>query len=178
MQVVCTSTMALGSRALAEQQAIVSRLTSIEALAGMDMLCSDKTGTLTLNITTIESKLAWGQISEQQWLLFAFLATTWTQYAKDAIGTILFKCKNVVQAILDQRYVGCSDVRGFTLLVGFSSLYYVYCDVVAIRSCVFCSQQSILWQSSLSLEVQGFAQTKCLSPSWTVSAYCTTRRPS
>ena len=82
MQVECTSTMALGSRALAEKQAIVSRLASIEALAGMDMLCSGKTGTLTLNITTIESKLPWGQISEQQWLLFAFLATRWTQYAK------------------------------------------------------------------------------------------------
>ena len=54
--------MALGSRALAEKQAIVSRLASIEALAGMDMLCSGKTGTLTLNITTIESKLPWGQI--------------------------------------------------------------------------------------------------------------------
>ena len=41
--------MALGSRALAEKQAIVSRLASIEALAGMDMLCSGKTGTLTLH---------------------------------------------------------------------------------------------------------------------------------
>ena len=66
---------------------------------------------------------------------------------------------------LGQRYVGCSVVRGFTFLVGFSSLSYVYCDVVAIRSCVLCSRQSILWQSSLSLEVQGFAQTQCLSPS-------------
>ena len=62
MQVVCTSTMALGSRALAEKQAVVSRLASIEVLAGMDMLCSGKTGTFTLNITTIESKLPWGQI--------------------------------------------------------------------------------------------------------------------
>ena len=62
LQVVCTSTMAFGSRALAEKQVIVSRLASIEALAGMDMLCSGKTGTLTLNITTIESKLPWGQI--------------------------------------------------------------------------------------------------------------------
>ena len=60
----------------------------------------------------------------------------------------------------------------------FSSLSYVYCDVIAIRSCVLCSQQSILGQSSLSLKVQGFAQTQCLSPSWTGSAYCTTRRPS
>ena len=40
LQVVCTSTMALGSRALAEKQGIVSRLASIVALAGMDMLYS------------------------------------------------------------------------------------------------------------------------------------------
>ena len=111
LQVVCTSTIALGSRGLAEKQAIVSRLASIEALVGMDMLCSGKTDTLTLNITTIESKLPWGQISKQQWLLFAFLATKWTQYAKDAIGTMLFKCKNVVQAILD-RHTSVDYTRG------------------------------------------------------------------
>merc|ERR1711968_411945 len=48
MQVVCTSTMAIGSRKLAEKKAIVTRLAAIEELAGMNMLCSDKTGTLTL----------------------------------------------------------------------------------------------------------------------------------
>jgi len=103
MQVVCTSTMALGSRALAEKQAIVSRLASIEELAGMDMLCSDKTGTLTQNIMTIESKLPWGETSEQELLLFALLATEWTQNAKDAIDTMLFKCKQEVQADLDRH---------------------------------------------------------------------------
>jgi len=49
MQIVCTTTMAVGSRILAEKQAIVSRLSSIEELAGMQILCSDKTGTLTKN---------------------------------------------------------------------------------------------------------------------------------
>ena len=34
---------------LAEEKAIVTRLTSIEQLASMTMLCSDKTGTLTMN---------------------------------------------------------------------------------------------------------------------------------
>merc|ERR1711865_1317069 len=48
MNVVCTSTMAIGSRKLALGGAIVTRLAAIEELAGMDMLCSDKTGTLTL----------------------------------------------------------------------------------------------------------------------------------
>ena len=43
--------------------------------------------------------------------------------------------------------------------------FVLYCDVVAIRSCVLCSRQLILSQSSLSLEVQDLAQTQCLSPS-------------
>ena len=103
MQVVCTSTMALGSRALAEKQAIVSRFASIAELAGMDMLCSCKTGKLTHNTMTMESKLPGSQISKQQLLLFALLATKWTQYAKGATGTLLFKCKNVVQADLDRH---------------------------------------------------------------------------
>lgn len=46
---VLSVTMAVGAMALARLKAIVSRLVSIEELAGMDILCSDKTGTLTKN---------------------------------------------------------------------------------------------------------------------------------
>lgn len=49
MPTVLSVTMAVGSRALAKKEAIVSRLVAIEELAGMDILCSDKTGTLTQN---------------------------------------------------------------------------------------------------------------------------------
>ncbi len=49
MPTVLSVTMAVGARKLAQRQAIVSRLVSIEELAGMDLLCSDKTGTLTKN---------------------------------------------------------------------------------------------------------------------------------
>jgi H+-transporting ATPase len=49
MPTVLSVTMAVGARLLAARQAIVSRLASIEELAGVDILCSDKTGTLTLN---------------------------------------------------------------------------------------------------------------------------------
>lgn len=49
-----TTTLALGSRQLSAQGAIVTRLTAIEEMAGMNMLCSDKTGTLTLNKMVIQ----------------------------------------------------------------------------------------------------------------------------
>ncbi len=49
MPAVLTVTMAIGARVLAKKEAIVSRLSAIEELAGMDILCSDKTGTLTKN---------------------------------------------------------------------------------------------------------------------------------
>lgn len=52
-----TTTLALGSRQLAAQGAIVTRLTAIEEMAGMTLLCSDKTGTLTLNQMVIQVRL-------------------------------------------------------------------------------------------------------------------------
>jgi len=47
MPAVLSVTMALGARVLAAKQAIVTKLTTIEEIAGIDVLCSDKTGTLT-----------------------------------------------------------------------------------------------------------------------------------
>jgi H+-transporting ATPase len=50
---VLTVVMAVGALNLAKKQAIVSRLAAIEEMAGMDILCSDKTGTLTQNKMTV-----------------------------------------------------------------------------------------------------------------------------
>ena len=47
MPTVLSVTMAVGARLLAKKEAIVTRLAAIEELAGVDILCSDKTGTLT-----------------------------------------------------------------------------------------------------------------------------------
>ena len=54
MPTVLSVTLALGAYNLASKGAIVSRLTAIEEMAGMDMLCSDKTGTLTLNKLSVD----------------------------------------------------------------------------------------------------------------------------
>jgi len=53
MPTVLSVTMAVGARQLAKQQAIVSKLVAIEELAGVDVLCADKTGTLTQNSLTL-----------------------------------------------------------------------------------------------------------------------------
>ncbi|XP_006658357.1 plasma membrane ATPase 1-like [Oryza brachyantha] len=57
MPTVLSVTMAIGSHRLAQQGAITKRMTAIEEMAGMDVLCSDKTGTLTLNKLTVDKSL-------------------------------------------------------------------------------------------------------------------------
>ncbi|PFH34799.1 haloacid dehalogenase family hydrolase domain-containing protein [Besnoitia besnoiti] len=54
MPLVTTAVLSTGALELSRQKALVSRLSSIEELAGMDILCSDKTGTLTLNKLVID----------------------------------------------------------------------------------------------------------------------------
>ncbi|HVW66620.1 MAG TPA: plasma-membrane proton-efflux P-type ATPase [Candidatus Peribacteraceae bacterium] len=75
MPAVLTTTMALGARFLAAKNAIVTRLESIHELAGMDILCCDKTGTLTQNKLQVESVTAFDSIDEANVLTFAALAS-------------------------------------------------------------------------------------------------------
>ncbi|BFG18686.1 hypothetical protein CerSpe_049600 [Prunus speciosa] len=88
MPTVLSVTMAIGSHRLSQQGAITKRMTAIEEMAGMDVLCSDKTGTLTLNKLSVDRNLievfAKGVEKEHVMLLAARASRTENQDAIDA----------------------------------------------------------------------------------------------
>ena len=75
MPTVLSVTMAVGARLLAKKQAIVSKLVAIEELAGVDVLCADKTGTLTQNKLTLGDPFCLDAISAEQLILAGALAS-------------------------------------------------------------------------------------------------------
>jgi len=75
MPTVLSVTMAVGARLLARKKAIVTRLSAIEELAGVDILCSDKTGTLTQNKLTLGDPFCVNGIPADQVILNAALAS-------------------------------------------------------------------------------------------------------
>jgi H+-transporting ATPase len=75
MPTVLSVTMAVGARLLARKEAIVSRLVAIEELAGTDVLCSDKTGTLTQNKLTLGDPFSVNNVPVEQVILNGALAS-------------------------------------------------------------------------------------------------------
>ena len=75
MPTVLSVTMAVGARLLAKKKAIVTRLVAIEELAGVDVLCADKTGTLTQNKLTLGDPFSVNKIPAEQVILSAALAS-------------------------------------------------------------------------------------------------------
>ena len=75
MPTVLSVTMAVGARLLARKKAIVSKLVAIEELAGVDVLCSDKTGTLTQNKLTLGDPFYLGDVAAEDVVLNGALAS-------------------------------------------------------------------------------------------------------
>merc|ERR1711959_558965 len=93
-EIVTTTTLALGSKELTKHGAIVTRLAAIEDMAGMAILCSDKTGTLTLNEMHIQEytpTYAPG-LNQYELLRLAAMAAKWKEPARDALDKLVLGC--------------------------------------------------------------------------------------
>jgi H+-transporting ATPase len=94
---VLSVTLALGAIALAKKEAIVSKLVAIEEMAGVDILCADKTGTITKNSLTVSELTALAGSNEQDILVFGVLSSR--EEDQDPIdNAIIAKAKTDPQA--------------------------------------------------------------------------------
>lgn len=89
---VLSVTMAVGAEALAKKKAIISKLVSIEEMAGVDILCADKTGTITKNKLTLGEIKTVNSYKEKDMILYGLLASQ--KDSEDPIDiAIAFKAK-------------------------------------------------------------------------------------
>ena len=96
---VLSITMAVGATALAKKEAIVSKLVAIEEMAGVDVLCSDKTGTITENKLTLAEVAPFEGFKEDDVLLAATLASR--EEDQDPIDIAIIDSKEA-QGLKDQ----------------------------------------------------------------------------
>lgn len=88
---VVTTTMAVGAAYLAKKQAIVQKLSAIESLAGVEILCSDKTGTLTKNKLSLADPYTVQGVDAEDLMLTACLAASRKKKGIDAIDKAFLK---------------------------------------------------------------------------------------
>ncbi|CEP60475.1 H(+)-exporting P2-type ATPase PMA1 LALA0_S01e11760g [Lachancea lanzarotensis] len=88
---VVTTTMAVGAAYLAKKQAIVQKLSAIESLAGVEILCSDKTGTLTKNKLSLHEPYTVEGVEPDDLMLTACLAASRKTKGLDAIDKAFLK---------------------------------------------------------------------------------------
>ncbi len=97
MPTVFSITMALGALDLSKEKAIVSRLSAIEEMAGVDILCSDKTGTLTKNQLSLGDPILFAATDPQDCILAAALASR--SEDRDAIDTAVINALKAPDAL-------------------------------------------------------------------------------
>jgi H+-transporting ATPase len=112
MPAVLSVTMAIGAVDLARMKAIVTRLASVEEMAGVDILCSDKTGTLTQNKLTLGEPALFGARDVQELILVAALASK--SEDADAIDTAVLaglKDPKVLEEYKQEKFTPFDPVR-------------------------------------------------------------------
>jgi len=140
IEIVTTTTLALGSKELSAEGAIVARLAAIEDMAGMSILCSDKTGTLTKNQMEIQERTPVYKQGESQYTLlrYAAMAAKWEEKARDALDRL----------VLGEGEPG-ANVKNYNMGIVSQSAYMPFDPIVKVKgiSAIKCSKP-ILTNSS------------------------------
>ncbi len=100
---VLSVTMAVGARKLAHRQAVVSHLPAVEELGGMDVLCSDKTGTLTQNRLAVADRWTATGVTEHDLLTAAALASRVEDH--DPIDDAVLAAADQVTGVETEQFV-------------------------------------------------------------------------
>lgn len=125
----CIVHLVLSVLQLSSHGAIVTRLASIEEMAGMNMLCSDKTGTLTLNKMVIQDDcpIYTPGVTKDDVLKSAALAAKWKDPPRDALDTLVLKNSGLDLDQLDEyEQVGAGCLTTELCLL-------VWCNAVQVR---------------------------------------------
>lgn len=133
LPVVTTTTLAVGAAYLAEQKAIVQKLTAIESLAGVDVLCSDKTGTLTANQLSIREPYCAEGVDINWMMAVAALASSHNLKSLDPIDKITI--------LTLKRYPRAREI----LQEGWVTKKYTPFDPVSKRITTVCERKGETW---------------------------------
>ncbi|DBA75013.1 TPA: hypothetical protein ACH3X1_010354 [Trebouxia sp. C0004] len=121
MPTVLNVTLALGAFKLAKEGAIVARMSAVEEMAGMDILCSDKTGTLTLNKLTVEqgSVNPFGNFSREEVIKYAALSAQ--RNSEEAIDVVLAESYEHKDTLWDDyecpKFIPFNPVDKYTIAI-------------------------------------------------------------
>ncbi|KAI8875309.1 plasma-membrane proton-efflux P-type ATPase [Backusella circina FSU 941] len=108
---VMSVTMALGAKQLAQKKVIVKRLTAVEELASVSVLCSDKTGTLTMNELSFDEPWLSGDYTADDILLYSYLSAE--PGANDPIELAVRRAAEGSLDVLKNRPPKTFDVPGY-----------------------------------------------------------------